>query len=559
MSNNPYNPYLEYEAKNTSQKEAIPGRTDMVKNNAGGYGFAVDDWTRMHRFLVLGTEGGTYYVNQRDLTRKNAEATIRCIQADGIRAVELIADISRSGRAPKNEPALFALALAASFGDEKTQDAAMEVLPNVARIGTHLFHFLAYVSNQRGWGRKLKNGIARWYLQKPIDRLAYQVVKYQQRNGWSHKDALSVSHPNPGVQKDMNLLFKWITNPDALTDSEVSYLFEHAPTVAGYEFAKEGGNEKVIIRLISKYRLTREMIPTKWLNSVNVWDALLENMPMTATIRNLGKMTSIGLIAPMNEATSMVVSRITDESYLRKSRVHPLTLLIALKAYQAGSGVRGSLKWKPVAEIVDALDDAFYLAFDNIEPAEKRTMLALDVSGSMTSGNLAGAVGVTPRVASGAMALATAKTEKRHVFTIFSSAGVNFSPIGDTRFSRPNGIGTIDLSPKMRLDDVLKRISGLPFGGTDCALPMLYALEQKMKVDTFVIYTDSETWAGSTHPTQALQRYRDKTGIPAKLVVVGMVSNGFTIADPQDAGQMDVVGFDTATPNVINDFSRGSL
>lgn len=38
-----------------------------------------------------------------------------------------------------------------------------------------------------------------------------------------------------------------------------------------------------------------------------------------------------------------------------------------------------------------------------------------------------------------------------------------------------------------------------------------------------------------------------------KLVVVGMVSNGFSIADPDDAGMLDVVGFDAAAPQVIAD------
>ena len=37
----------------------------------------------------------------------------------------------------------------------------------------------------------------------------------------------------------------------------------------------------------------------------------------------------------------------------------------------------------PVAPIVDALDAAFYAAFGNVEPANARMLLALDVSGSM--------------------------------------------------------------------------------------------------------------------------------------------------------------------------------
>ena len=99
-------------------------------------------------------------------------------------------------------------------------------------------------------------------------------------------------------------------------------------------------------------------------------------------------------------------------------------------------------------------------------------------------------------------------------------------------------------------------IDRLPMGGTDCALPMIWATQQKADVDTFVVYTDNETWAGSVHPAQALRAYREASGNAAKLVVVGMTSNGFTIADPNDAGMLDVVGFDTATPPVISDFAR---
>ena len=122
-----------------------------------------------------------------------------------------------------------------------------------------------------------------------------------------------------------------------------------------------------------------------------------------------------------------------------------------------------------------------------------------------------------------------------------------------------DGLTPLALSPRQRLDDAVQTVSGLPFGGTDCALPMLYARAREREVDTFVIYTDSETWAGDVHPAQALRDYRRASGIDARLVVVGMVSSGFSIADPGDPGMLDVVGFDTATPQLISDFARGAL
>lgn len=119
-----------------------------------------------------------------------------------------------------------------------------------------------------------------------------------------------------------------------------------------------------------------------------------------------------------------------------------------------------------------------------------------------------------------------------------------------------NGITPFNVGPSQRLDDVCRKTAALPMGGTDCALPMLYALEKKIPVDMFTVYTDSETWAGNVHPVQALAEYRQRMGIGARLIVVGMVSNGFSIADPNDGGMMDVVGFDTTAPTVMGDFAR---
>ena len=95
----------------------IPG-SDQVQNSSGGFAWAVDDWTRLRRFLVLGSEGGSYYASQWKLTRENAKTVERCVREDGKRAVEEILRVSHEGRAPKNDPALFALALAAGLGDD---------------------------------------------------------------------------------------------------------------------------------------------------------------------------------------------------------------------------------------------------------------------------------------------------------------------------------------------------------------------------------------------------------------------------------------------------------
>ena len=529
----------------TPQAEPILN-SNQIPNSAGGYVWAVDHWTRLDRFLIFGSERGTYYIRERQLTQENAVAVQACIAEDGPRVVQRVVEISTSGRAPKNDAALFVLAMAAAADNAETRAAALSALPSVARTGTHLFHWLQFVNAFRGWGRGVRTAVGRWYTQKSPRDLAYQVLKYQARDGWSHRDALRLAHPKaPSFEHD--LLFKYVVKGwDGVSDAGVT-----RSDIGGRLEAVQAIREMSVddaARVIRIYGLTREMVPTELLTQPVIWDALLAGMPLTALIRNLGVMSKVGLLVSGADATRAVVARLSDREALRRSRVHPLAVLAALKTYAQGRGMKGQGAWTPVSQVVDALDGAFYLSFENAASTGKRIMLALDVSGSMGT-PVHGMPFLSCREASAAMALVTAATEPQHRFVAFTNGGYRSMWRG-----LGSGLTPLSISPRQRLDDVVQSISNLPFGGTDCALPMVEALKHRWEVDAFVVYTDSETWAGDIHPAQALRQYRERMGIAAKLVVVAMTSNGFSIADPDDAGMLDVVGFDTATPQVISDF-----
>jgi 60 kDa SS-A/Ro ribonucleoprotein len=514
----------------TPQWEPIPGAV-QVANSAAGYSFPLDDWLRLDRFLVLGTEGGSYYAGERELTRDSAVAVLRCIEADGPRAVARIRELSASGRASRADPALLALAIAAKLGDEPTRRAAFAAVPDVARTGTHLFQLAAALEAFGGWGRATTRAVAEWYRHDDVRQLAYQAIKYRQRGGWTHADLLRLSHPRPPTEAHREL-YAWIVDGAAPGDGDA------LAQIHGFERLQRVASAREAAALIREHRLPWEAVPTELRASPDVWAALLEDLPLTAMIRNLATMTRIGLVAPLADATAHVVARLGDRERIRRARIHPIAILAALVTYERGRGERGHHRWEPVPAVVDALDDAFYLAFDNVEATGRRWLLGVDVSGSMAGGTIAGVAGLTPRVAAAAMALVTAATEPQHQIMAFQH---QFVPLG--------------ISPRQRLDDVVRRTSGLPFGGTDCALPMLHALEHGLAIDVFMVLTDSETWYGDVHPVQALRRYRERTGIPAKLIVQAFVSNRVSIADPDDAGMLDVVGFDTAVPSLIRDFA----
>jgi 60 kDa SS-A/Ro ribonucleoprotein len=438
-------------------------------------------------------------------------------------------------------------------------------LGKVCRIGTHLFHFAEYVNAMRGWGRGLRNAVGRWYLDRDADDLAHQAVKYQQRDGWSHGDLLRLAHPK-ALSMQHDAVFRWmLAGEDALGEREVKRkvrgenrvskygaVGELPKLISAFEQAKRAERAGQIVKLIDEFNLPREAVPTQWLNEAVVWEALLERMPVTAMVRNLGKMTSLGLLKPFSDAKRLIVRKLKDETALKRSRIHPLAILVAQKIYAQGHGDKGALKWSPVSAVVDALDAAFYATFQNVEPCGKPVLLALDVSGSMAQSFIAGSC-LSAREGSAAMALVTAATESECEIIAFSAGKGGY---GGQWGGGESGITRVNLSPRMRLADVIKRIEAIPMGGTDCALPMLWAARSKLNVSAFVTYTDSETWAGNIHPAQALRQYRSEFVGDAKAVVVGMTSNGFTIADPNDRGMLDVVGFDTSAPAVISDFVR---
>lgn len=545
----------------TPQKDKA--REDQVQNLAGGFVFEIDKWARLDRWLILGAEGGTYYASERQLTRDNAKTIAECLGEDGLRTVARIVEISEAGRAPKQAPAIFALAMAAGDASPETRKAALAAVPRVCRTGTDLFHFARDVEGFRKWGRGLRNAIAAWYNDKPVERVAYQALKYRERDGWSHRDLLRLSHPKaPTPQHDA--LYRWIVGGEEALSKETPRGKPIEPAmlpafVRAFGDLKRATDKKQVVAMIRDHRFTHEMLLTEWKNDSDVWAALLPDMPQGALIRNLGKMTSVGLLAPMSDAAKLVCQRLTDKERLTRARIHPIAVLSALKVYEQGHGERAqrranALSWTPVREIVDALNEAFYLAFRAIEPTGKKHLLALDVSGSMTAGSIAGVPGLTPRVASAAMAMATARAEEDYAVVGFTAAPNGY---GGQWGGGVSGITSLPISTAQRLDDVLQTVDGLPMGGTDCALPMIWAQKNKVPVDTFVVYTDNETWAGQVHPFQALREYRQKMGRAAKLIVVGMTSTGFTIADPTDAGMLDVVGFDSAAPQVMADFTRG--
>ncbi len=178
----------------------------------------------------------------------------------------------------------------------------------------------------QNWGRAQRRAVSKWYLEQNPSKLAMAVTKYQNREGYSHRDVLRLSHPKTkdpllcflfdyithGLEKAIENLNKpkettadsttansqaeqssTTTKVDDDDEDEVSnkklvtieQLREFLDTV---EKVKKSTDDNELVAAIKQHHLVREHMPTTMLSSTSIWSALLEKMPLTAMIRNLG-------------------------------------------------------------------------------------------------------------------------------------------------------------------------------------------------------------------------------------------------------------------------------
>ena len=765
---------------------------DQVQGNAGGFVWQISDREQVIRYLIIGSEGGNFYQTPQQVSSQCASCVLRMTRTpDNFKwLIDTIRQVSTEGRAAKQESTLLALATAIVFAPTPaTKTEALNAVNDCVRILTHMYMLIGYIklfskaghptisssssfsssSSAKGgevtvvvgsgFGRGIRRVFGEYFYSRTGIEIANLITKYQNREGWTIKDVLTLIHIDPKRMKDddgrlaIDHVFK---NKEEFAEilktappspavnlfnaiKEIHTLTERIaqppvnPALASLPNYQSIADLNHMGHLIESAGLSREHLPSQLFKQRRIWEALLTNkgpsgkgkgMPLTALIRNLGKLSTqeIKIIearivrdespsgklayslstatAPrmtpaafppghVQHYTEYIFHRLTNKHDIKYTKIHPYTILVAMLTYKKGQGDKGSLTWVPNVHILDALDHAFKLAFQNITPTGKRIKIALDVSGSMSAAFCTGSPivncatgsiammmmtlyvergGAPPNGASSALlegsslglsSVASAVGGRTPLWkttqlpdgrTLYENTKTNqcqftkpeevyraeLAPLGgatpleayrntkqylnlpltaeeeqqrqreQSRYHTPSPyygssssstaplylpelypaparqsnvticafsntlteltnaiVGYMDATidpitglPGMSIADALKLVE-MPFSSTDCALPIVRALENRESVDAFVIYTDSETYMGKIHPQAALEEYRREMGIDAKLIVVGMTSNCLTIADPKDLNTLNLAGFDTATPRLINDFIAG--
>lgn len=556
-----------------------------VENNAGGQSFKVSREQMFLRFLILGSDKPQYYATQKECNLEHLTNILMMIEEGmGLEMVKTMINVSVNARAPKQTYTLIALALCSLNNNLSLKTAANESVLNICRIPTHLFEYIDLrekislkMNKTTGWGKAHKRTVGRWYNEHKGSNeleLIKSCTKYSNRHGYTHKDALRLCHSKPNSEarkiiysylvkgfEESQKVSKEITSEKSLSNSSLLKIAEVLDHIIAVEEAKslKPTEHSKMCELIMKHHLVREHVPSNHLNSKEVWIQLLKNMPLTALVRSLSKIATLN-ISDDEEQCKKIVEKITDKEIIERSKIHPIQLLTSHIIYSRGYGDKGSLSWSPNDKIIKALDIAFELSFKNVVPSNKRILNAIDVSGSMTvQCNGGSGMPISCHQGAAVMALMMARVEP-FCHSVCFTVNQRMNEYGYYSYGGTPDLTELPLRKETTLEEAFEITQKSNFGMTDCAMPMIYALEKRIEIDTFIVYTDSETYFGKIHPFEALKKYRKEMNLPySKLVVVGMQSNGFTIADPNDPGMLDVVGFDSATPEIITNFSAGKI
>ena len=560
------------------------------------YKLALKDY--IMRILVLGSRANKYDQRTKKLAAEDiayVEAQIKAGRGEDI--LKIVEEVYENSRAPKFDNTFMLLAMLCRSESAVIKRLSLQVLEKFRTI-SHLYswkNFHADIPNpisgekSKGFGRAVKRHLNDWilaYREKPMD-LAYQITKYQTREGWSFKNLLQCAHVSTTTGDDRGLSKKLI-NVNNVPPSEIDLVLRYA--VNGFDamavLAKKWGlhtvapiytyleavydakhctveQKKSLIDLVYQHKLTREQVPSWALAETDVLTALLVNerkskitMPLTALLRNLGNMTMHDVYDDPF-IVELVCRHLVNPQTIQYSRIHPVAVLTAWFTYRSGSGNKGSNTWRPEPTIVKTLEEMFYLSFRNVEPTGKRICFLIDCSGSMGSPSLCEGVSNAEAAALLAMIFARSETDGKdspdHSFYLFTSKN-DYYGRGAT--------GLIDVSDvidaKAPLQTVLYAVQRSDWGTTDISMGILEALKYKRKYDAFVVITDNDVNSG-IKPSEAMKQYRVGMKMPhTKLVVVATQGTDYTIADPDDPLMMDMCGFDSHGPKILQDFIRNT-
>ena len=183
-----------------------------------------------------------------------------------------------------------------------------------------------------------------------------------------------------------------------------------------------------------------------------------DKMGYMAILRNLNNFIKYGV---SDKCRKQIIKKLTDREEVKKSKQLPFRFI---NAFENVTGDR---------EFSDAISEAMDIAVDNTPELKGDILIAVDSSGSMTSGDKGGAI-----VKASIFGATLLKANKKADLILYSTSVQELSLSGRTP--------VIDLA-----NSIKQKANG---GGTETSLVFRYAMQSAKKYSRIIILSDNESW-----------------------------------------------------------------
>lgn len=365
-------------------------------------------------------------------------------------------------------------AVVANRGKEYIRPVVAGVVERADDITEILAAYLAL------YGKPIPNGLKK-ALARELNQLnEYELAKYKgEQNELKMRDVIALVHPKP-KNKEQEALFG-----------------------------------KVLAGTLKSPNTWETQLSARG-NSAKVWEGLIESgqLGYMAMLRNLRN-----ILAANPKNANLVLQRLKDRDAVLRSKQLPFRFYSAYRALRT-SGLASS-------RVIDALEQAISCSVENMERLPGKTLVAIDVSGSMMYPISENSDICCSDIARLLAVLAVRICEDAVV--------VSFDT--NLRLLAISGFGGI-----------LSQADAIPVdgGGTNLHLPVRWALEKKQRFDRMILLSDNENNRAYSTCQELVNQYRS-----------ALNPNFFVHAiDLQGYGTQQFIGRDT---NIIAGWSENVL
>ena len=267
------------------------------------------------------------------------------------------------------------------------------------------------------------------------------------------------------------------------------------------------------------------------------WRVIAQRASWTTLRMNVNTFQRHGVF-DCDETTMLIAERLADPQRIIKAKAFPYQIMTTLLNIQHDAP--GILR--------DALEQAMEIATANVPALPGKTVLAIDVSGSMHS------------PVTGYRQGSSSATTCLDAAAVMAAAVLRRNPDA-TVMPFHWEVEPVDIDPNESIVSISQRLRRLPSGGTNCSVVLKQLNRQRASADTVIYFSDDESWIDadpngmSTGTLRECRRFKARNP-KAKLVCID-IQPYTTVQAPVANDVTHVGGFSDQVFDVLREVTCG--